>query len=177
MSPALVRTTLLATLLSVATSAQAITPAQAGALPVPANNIVGTWIVLATVAPCGVPVPPTALQAIVVFHAGGTLSDTSSLPLTGVPTPFGLSVRGPAHGTWKYDPLTNRYTYQTRFYWFVNGVYHGYQQVGPQEITLAADGLTYEGVVHAERWVFDPATQTHSKALDFCGSQISERFP
>lgn len=176
MSTALVRIALLAALLAPASGAFAVNPSDNGALPVPANRIVGTWVVRGAVAPCGVPATPAPILANVVFNAGGTLAETNTFPLTGNPSPWGPSKRGPGFGTWEYDHKTNRYTYWIRFFWFVNDVYHGYQQVGPIEVGMTADGQTYSGDIHAERWIYDPATQTHSKALEFCGTQTGERF-
>ena len=176
MSTALVRITLLGALLSCTSGALAFAPSDTGALPVPANVIVGTWNVQGAVAPCGVSATPSPILATVVFHAGGTLSETNTFPLTGAPSPWGPSKRGPGYGTWEYDRKTDRYTYWIRFFWFVNDLYHGYQQVGPIVVALAPDGMSYTGPIQAERWIYDPATQTHSKALEFCGTQTGERF-
>jgi hypothetical protein len=89
-----------------------------------ANRLVGTWEALTRTGPCGGPFGPPFL-AFTVFHAGGTLTETNMAPLAGVPTPFGQAIRGPAFGTWSYDPRSKTYNAQMRFNWFIDGLYHG----------------------------------------------------
>lgn len=144
----------------------------------PANALVGSWSVRGTVGPCdGSGPPPRVLLATVAFHAGGTTTETNTFPISGVPSPWGLSARnGPGLGTWHYEPRHRRHLVQFRFDWFVDGVYHGYQQIQRQEIFMAADGQTYASTVRAARFQYDPATDTHFKIADFCGETFGERI-
>jgi hypothetical protein len=122
--------------------------------PAPGDRIVGTWEVAARLGPCGGPLGPPFL-AFIVFHAGGTLTDTTMAPLAGIPTPFGQSIRGPAFGTWAYDRRSRTYTAQQRFNWFVDGLYDGYQQVHFHRIELLADGSGLAGTLSATRNFID----------------------
>lgn len=170
------RRTLLALVLSAAAgtaAAQSLSPIRTGALPVPANRIVGLWSALGLVGPCTA-APTGPINAIVVYHAGGTLSTTDTLPATGgIPNLHGiagLNTRGPGHGRWSYDPVTRRYEVVFRFNWFVNGLYHGYQQV-EREVTLSADGQELSGPINAARYFANG-----TKYLDFCGAEVSHRI-
>lgn len=162
--------------LAAATAAQASNPAHSGGSPTPANAIVGVWMGRIAIAPCGLPVPSPGFLASVVFHAGGTLTETNTFPLAGMPTPLGLSARnGPGMGTWRYDPQTGRYATRLRFDWWVDGVYNGYQDI-TQEIDLSPDGNSYTSTIFATRHAYDPVSQTHSAAVEFCGEGSSERY-
>jgi len=167
------RRTLIALVLILLTANVAAQTANSGASGVPANRIVGLWSALGFVGPCGAP-PTNPINAIVVFHAGGTLSTSDTLPATGgVPNLHGitgLNTRGPGYGRWSYDPTTQRYHVLFRFNWFVNGVYHGYQQV-EREVTLSTDGLELSGDIQAARYFADG-----TKYIDFCGAEISDRI-
>lgn len=177
MTSAFARTAGLALFGLATATALADAPPQTGIPPTPVNAIVGTWQMTGGVAPCGVPVPPTPIRALVTFHAGGTLTETNDFPLAGNPSPWGLSARnGPGLGSWSYNRSTDTFTYKGRFYWWVDGVYHGYQQLGPNEVGLSPDGLVFFGEIRAERWVYDPLTQTHSKAVEFCGEHTATRL-
>lgn len=100
-------------------------PTTTGALPTPANRIVGLWGVEATVRPCSNPAaPPRVVRNTLLFHAGGTVTENpGALPtVVGVGRSFGL-------GTWAYDPESGRYGGMLRFDSYLNGVYSGYQTV------------------------------------------------
>lgn len=146
--------TVLLLLLSSGSVIAATSPAQPVDLTPPANQIVGTWEAAARTGPCGGPFGPPFL-AFTVFHAGGTLTETNMAPLAGVPTPFGQAIRGPAFGTWHYDRPSRTYTAQMRFNWFVNGFYHGYQQIHFDQMELAADGSTLSATFSATRDFLD----------------------
>jgi len=154
-------------------AAQSGSPATTGALPTQANRIVGLWSALGLVGPCGAP-PTSPINAIVAFHAGGTLSTSDTLPATGgIPNLHGIAgfnTRGPGYGRWSYDPVTQRYGVVFRFNWFVNGFYHGYQQV-EREVTLSADGQELSGPINAARYFANG-----DKYMDFCGEEVSDRI-
>jgi hypothetical protein len=120
----------------------------------PASRIVGTWEAAARTGPCGGAFG-SPLLAFTVFHAGGTLTETSMAPLGGVPTPFGQAIRGPAFGTWAYDRSSGTYTAQMRIHWFVDGFFHGYQQIHFDRIKLAADGSSVSSTFSAIRHFVD----------------------
>ena len=152
----------------VATGGTLPTADTTGAMPVPANRIVGLWDNVGQVAPCGQPLNPP-FRNLNAFSAGGTLSGDNSFPLAGVPSPWGLSARGPMYGTWRYDLRTGRYYSTGRFYWFVNGVFHGWNHV-TREIDLSPDGRTFEATIRAQRYFVngDPP-------VDICGFEHGYR--
>jgi hypothetical protein len=133
----------------------------------PANAIVGTWEFTVQLGPCNGPLNP-AFRAMTVFHMGGTLSESNATPLVGVPSPWGLSQRGPAYGSWRYDPTSGRYTAQMRFYWFVNGVLHGHQLI-ERQLTVAGDQM--DGTITAERHFVDGTIPT----AHLCGIESGVR--
>lgn len=120
------RALLTTALLIVATPALAQSdPASTGAIAVPANRIVGLWEALATVRPCNIPAAPARdVRNNLLFHAGGTVTENpGGLPnATGPSRSFGL-------GTWRYDPVSNRYTGMLRFDTYLNGAYTGYTTI------------------------------------------------
>lgn len=177
MSTARVLSTSLALFGLTALAVHAGPPPATGVPSTPGSAIVGTWEMGGGVAPCGAPVPPTPIRALVTFHAGGTLTETNDFPLAGNPSPWGLSSRnGPGLGSWNYDRRTDTYTYRGRFYWWVDGVYHGYQELGPNVVALGPDGKLFLGEIRAARWVYDPVAKTHTKAVEFCGEHTARRI-
>lgn len=168
MSTTLARTATLLLCLPAAFALQAGGAASTGAPAGKANEIVGTWRVQGLTGPCANPAVRFPIDAIVMFNAGGTLN------MLGPGNPLASS---PGLGTWSYDPATKRYSKQFRFHWFDNGEYIGYQQIGPMAFDLAPDGQTWTGVVQAERWVYDPVSDTHFKAFDACGEESAVRLP
>ena len=57
-----------------------------------------------------------------------------------------------------------------RFNWFVDGFYHGYQQIDRQ-ITLNASGTELSGAINAARYLANG-----TKHMDFCGQETSTRI-
>lgn len=171
MQSTLTRSCAAACLMLGASLAEASTPATTGASPAAANRIVGTWTASVRTGPCGGNLGPPFL-ATTVFHAGGTLSETNAAPLAGIPSPWGLSVRGPAFGTWSYDPRSGTYSASMRFNWFVNGVYHGYQQIDWPELVLSLGDSVLSGSFTGERLFAsgDPPAVN-------CGTVTQVRFP
>jgi hypothetical protein len=147
----------------------AANPSRGGPPPMPANQIVGTWEYTVQLGPCNGPLNPP-FRAIGAFHLGGTLSESNATPLTGVPSPWGPSVRGPGYGAWRYDPTTGRYHAHMRFYWFVNGVLHGHQQID-RELTMVSDTLM-TGTITAERHFVDG-----TPPVPICGIEEGARWP
>lgn len=139
--------------------------------PAPAERIVGTWEALTRTGPCDGPFGPPFL-AFTVFHAGGTLSETNMAPLGGVTTPFGQAIRGPAFGTWSYEPRSRSHSAQMRFNWFVDGFYHGYQQIHFERIDVATDGNTMTATFTAERHFIDGRPPVPN-----CGDVVMVRTP
>lgn len=144
----------------------------------PADALTGSWTVQAIIHPCdGSGPPPREITALQTFHLGGTMTETNNFPLAGVPSPFGVSVRnGPGLGTWSYDPRTRVYTASFRFNWYVDGVYHGYQSIERQDITLSRDGRSFQSVVDARRYAHDPVTGEDELIAVFCGESWGERY-
>ena len=136
-----------------------------------ANRLVGTWEASVRVGPCGGPLLPPYL-AFTVFHFGGTLTETNMAPLGGAPTPWGVSVRGPAFGTWDWDPATRSYRGQMRFNWYVGGFYHGYHQVVFERLELTADSASMTGTFTGARHFADG-----SPPVPNCGEAEFVRTP
>jgi hypothetical protein len=147
----------------------AANPSRGGPPPSAANQIVGTWEYTVQLGPCNGPFNPP-FRTTTAFHLGGTLSESNATPLTGVPTPWGFSVRGPGYGTWRYDPDTGRYHAHKRFYWFIDGVLHGHQQID-RELTLVNDTLM-TGTITAERHFVSGAAP-----VALCGIEEGVRWP
>lgn len=156
-----------------AAPAGAADPTLDGRLPVPANRIVGLWSAVVDVGPCNGS-PNNRIAATIAYHAGGTLSETNVMPISGIPNMQGVpgnNQRGPGMGTWRYNPRTGQYTLTIRFNWYVNGVYNGYQSIHRDGVLLSADGKTLSGPVHATRYFADG-----SKYAEFCGSESATRL-
>jgi len=136
-----------------------------GALPVPANRIVGLWTTEAMVGPCGIP-PVAQIRNTLLFHAGGTVVENPRSPPTGA----NGNQRNQALGTWKYSARNRTYTLHLRFDNFVNGVYEGYSTVD-REMELSKDGTQVTGEVTSNRYL-DNGTLISS----VCGNATSTRL-
>lgn len=132
-----------ATLLAIALAA-ASTAAAAASLPEhhpgllrsPANRIVGTWEFQARMFTCDTRQTVMELRASSVFNAGGTMLDTNTAP---------PDTRGPAFGTWTYDPRSRRHLVQMRLYRYnPDGSFAGVAEVR-RTLTLSADGDSSSG--------------------------------
>lgn len=154
---------LLAVLLATTTGAAiAQSPGQTGALPTPANLVVGVWKVDVAVGPCSLPNPVAFFSAYSTFHAGGTLSDTNWAP---------PATRGPGQGVWEY--LGNG-QYASRFQFF------RYDQPGPAsgiqdvrvQVTLDAGGDGYTGVVNGQQLALDGTPV----GPPLCGEAVGSRI-
>lgn len=147
--------------LPVAAAAQSPNPLTTGALPVPANRIVGLWDTRVHVAPCGTTPPAQGFPALNLFHAGGTISASNNFPPTSV---------GPSYGTWVYDRHSRSYRAQMQFYWFTpTGQYDGYQHVR-RDITLSADHNGMDETVHSVRYAASGAA-----LAELCGYATANR--
>jgi hypothetical protein len=157
---------LAAAMLSVATPTLAqSSPATTGALPVPANRIVGLWEAVASVRPCNIPnAPPREVRNNLLFHAGGTVTENpGALPsVTGSSRSFGL-------GTWQYDPASNRYTGALRFDTYLNGLYTGYTTIDRDIALKSADAATGPVVVTA----YDTSD---NELIQLCGTANQRRL-
>ena len=163
---------LAAGLLASAGPALAGSPTTTGALATPANRIVGVWKNTALVGSCngGPAMPP---RQTLVFHAGGTFLDNSLFPPQGVPGIAGIGgihQRSIGVGAWSYDPLTDQYTLDQRFDWFVDNQYHGYQVVH-RTILLSNDGNAAAGPVQTTRYAADGTV-----VMALCGTASSTRL-
>ena len=169
------RRTILALVLSAAAgtvAAQPPSPVRTGALPVPANRIVGSWSNASSVGPCGGAPTSPGLQTI-VFSAGGTFLDNPRFPPGGLPNLNGVAgthQRSIGVGSWSYDPTTTQYTVDQRFDWYVNNLYHGYQVV-QRSILLSGDGQQAAGPVRTTRYAANG-----SIIVELCGSAVSTRL-
>lgn len=157
---------------ALASNAIAASPASNGALPVPANRIVGLWSNVATTGPCGV-TPVAQGRQTLTFSAGGTFLDNPRFPpngladLNGIP---GTHQRSIGIGTWDYNPRTGQYTVHQQFDWYVNNAYHGYQTVR-RDILLSNDGEQAAGSVQTVRYAASGAI-----VAELCGSAVSTRI-
>lgn len=146
-------------------------PFATGAMPVPANRIVGVWDNAAYVGPCGGTPSATPARQTVVFHAGGTFLDNARYPPQGIATPNGTMQRSIGVGSWEYSPRTGRWSLEQRFDFFKNNVYDGYQVISRSSILLSSDGKTMAGPVHAYR--YDAAG---TLVLEQCGTATATRL-
>ena len=160
-------------LLAPSTGAASRDPSSTGMLQLPANSIVGMWAAEVSVGPCN-GTPGNKMRATIVYHSGGTLSETNTMPISGIPNMQGVpgnNQRGPGMGTWSYNPRTGQYTLDIRFNWYVDGVYNGYQAIHRSNVIMSADGTQMGGPVHATRYFADG-----SKYAEFCGSESATRL-
>lgn len=136
------------------------------------HRLVGTYASTGSVTPCNNPTGTVSqINAMVTFHAGGTVSELARFPPAGIPWPGGgTQFRTSALGSWDYDPSADRYTAHFRFYWFVNNVYHGYQVV-ERDIQLDDSGNVAAGPVVSVRYLANG--QVFS---DQCGIATSTRI-
>ena len=140
-------------------AAQQPNPVHNGALPVPANRIVGLWATTVTVGPCQGG-PTMTFNGASVFHAGGTLGETN----TSAPTS-----RGPSQGIWKYQ---GRNQYKTKFQFFAylpDGSYDGIREISTTTI-LNNRATHYDATVRAR--FYNP---NGSLRVDLCGTVTGER--
>jgi hypothetical protein len=124
-----------------------------------ANRIVGLWSVQVTLGPCGAPANRSFI-ALNTFHAGGTLSDSNTLP---------GSLRSPGHGAWRY---VGRGMYEGRmqFYRFLpDGSYDGLQDI-TQTVELQGRGDRYESAVRARVLNVDGTLR-----VELCGLAVGRR--
>lgn len=143
-------------------AAQNGSPNTTGALPTPANRIVGLWQVQVNVGPCANPNIRESFLALSNYHAGGTLSDTNMNPPT---------TRGPGFGIWEHQ---GHGLYKTRFQfarYLPDGSFDGLLDVQPTVILNAA-GTSYSADVFAQ--VLDDEGNV---LLDVCGTANGERVP
>lgn len=144
-------------------AAQPPSPWQTGALPVPANRIVGLWQVNVTTAPCAGG-PTVVFSAFANFHAGGTVTDFNT---------FAPASRSTGMGIWRYiTPLRDgsaRYKLRFQFFRHVNGVLDGVQDIGGT-LRLAPDGNSYVHDVRARALNNDGSVR-----VELCGTGLAER--
>ncbi len=156
------RTLLALTLCLLAGNAAAqLSPARNGALPTPANSIVGLWQINATTGPC-TGGPTRSFIAAHAYHAGGTLSDAGRVPPTS---------RGPGQGIWDYR---GRGHYKTRFQFnrfLPDGSFDGVQDIR-NDLILSAAGSAYSATIYTR--VLNPDGSLRS---ELCGAANGERIP
>ena len=157
---------LAAAILTVATPALAQSgPATTGALPVPANRIVGLWEAVGTVRPCNIPTAPAReVRNNLLFHAGGTVTENPGA----LPSVIGPN-RSSGLGTWRYDEDSGRYTGMLRFDTYLNGVYSGYTTVDRNLTMDGADSAAGPVVVTA----YDAAG---NQLIQLCGTATQRRL-
>ncbi len=156
--------TLLAVLLAATTGSAVASPSQTGALPVPANRIVGTWKVDVAIGPCSLPNPVLFFSAYNTFHTGGTLSDFNWISPT---------FRSPGQGVWRYEGH-GKYASRFQFFRYDNpapATASGLQEARVQ-ITLDADGKGYTGVVNARQLDLDG----NPAGPPLCGTAVGTRL-
>ena len=164
---------IVALFVAVSVPASATDAAADGARSFAANRISGTWSTDADVRPCGTSLPFSKVRNTITFHDGGTVTENSRFPPSGVPNVYnvpGINQRSIGLGTWSFDPSADRYEMSVRFDWYVDGVYNGYQTVD-REITLSKDGDAFAGSVRSTRY-----DVSGSVIADLCGSAVDERL-
>jgi hypothetical protein len=100
----------------------------------PQSSLQGAWTAQVTLLDCpsGQPAGAPPFRAVVVFHAGGTLSEAS-----------GPSVqRTPSFGTWRREGGRDFSARSVLLTYDANGLWTGMQEIR-RTITLAADGLSF----------------------------------
>lgn len=135
-----------------------------GALPTPANRIVGVWKVDVAIGPCALPNPVAFFSAYNTFHAGGTISDFNWISPT---------LRSPGHGIWKHMGSGQ---YQTRFQFFrydnpPPATASGIQDIRVQ-VTLDAGGEGYTGVINGQQQNLDGSPA----GPPLCGQAVGTRM-
>lgn len=143
------------------------------AAPAQAMTLQGVWIVVTQQRNCTTDAPiGAAHRALVSYHAGGTLSDSSAVPS------FAIGQRSEGHGTWRHDGAQ---TYAVRWVAMLQfdtapntppgspGFQAGWQ-VATNTVTLSdADTFTSTGVSE----FLDLSGHVYRTA---CASRVGERF-
>lgn len=155
--------------LAIAATAANAGPSTTGALPTPANRIVGSWSNVATTGPCNAP-PTSSGNQTLVFSAGGTFFDNPRFPPGGIGAPGALRQRSIGMGTWTYDPKTGEYRVDQQFDWYLNNAYDGYQTIH-RTIVLSSDGNTASGPVLSIRY-----NAAGVATSEICGNAVSTRL-
>ena len=123
-----------------------------GAMPVPANRIVGAWDNQAFVGPCD-GVPSAVPQAVtVIFNPGGTFVDNPRFPPQGIVTPAGTMQRSIGLGSWAFVPGSGKWSMEQRFDWYKNNVYDGYQVITRTAMVVSGDGKRLTSPVEVSRY-------------------------
>lgn len=127
----------------------------------PANVIVGDWEFQGRFIDCTTGATVRPLRASSLFHAGGTMVDTSTAPTV---------VRGPGFGVWTYDPATNTYITEMRLNRYnPDGSFAGVNQVR-RVLKLSSDGNSATGTWTGQ--ILDPNEQPLANT---CGEETGVR--
>ncbi|HEY8586279.1 MAG TPA: hypothetical protein VIL60_06055 [Rhodanobacter sp.] len=138
-----------------------------------AGRIVGTYETSGGVSVCGSTFPPNPVGNTLMFHAGGTVTESPRFAPTGAQGVFGLPgvfTRTIGLGTWSYNPITRSYSMRLRYDFFIDGIYYGFGTVD-RDIKLSADGNQASGPVKASVY-----TAGGSTIVDLCGQVVSTRL-
>lgn len=157
-------------LLASAVTAHAGGPSTTGALPTPANHIVGTWSNISQVGSCATGALGPVLRQTLMFHAGGTFLDSSRFPPQGITTPGGVVQRSLGLGTWSYAPVSGEHSLRQQFDFYLNNVYDGYQVI-ERTMLLSNDRNTISGPVVAIRY-----NAAGAETSRLCGEALSTRL-
>lgn len=133
---------------------------ETGALPVPANRIVGLWATEVTIGPCQGG-PTMTIHGTSLFNAGGTMGETNTSAPTG---------RSHSQGIWRFLGWNQ---YQTRFRFYVfqpDGSYDGVQEVRTTTY-LNARATQYDATVNARFLNPDGSVR-----VQLCGSARGNRI-
>ena len=135
-------------------------PATTGALPTPANKIVGLWETQGTVRGCDTGLPVVQVRNNLLFHAGGTVSENIA-PVTS---------RNMGMGVWSYDAASGSYTMVIRFNRYSSGTLTGFSTV-ERQLQMSEDGQTISGEVLATHFNLDGTV-----LQELCGEATSTRL-
>jgi hypothetical protein len=147
--------------------------AAAGPTFAQAMTVQGTWLVVTQPRNCATEAPMgPAHRAIVTFHAGGTLSDSSAVQA------FAVGQRSEGHGVWRHD---GGHSYAARWVAMIQfdtpagtppgspGFVAGWQVATNTVVLSGPDSFTSTGVSE----FFDLNGQVYRVG---CASRVAERF-
>jgi hypothetical protein len=107
------------------------------------TRIVGAWLARVTLLDCATrqPLPAPPFRAVVVFHAGGTVSEAS-----------GPSVRRtPSFGEWRWVGRSGFFASSVLLTYDANGVFTGEQRID-RAIELSRDGREFVAATETQGW-------------------------
>lgn len=131
-----------------------------------ASRIVGAYETNALVRICGSAGPDRTVINTIIFNEGGTVVAMPRFPPQGA----GGYSRTIDMGTWSFNPRTNRYSVNLRFYGFTNGALSGTSTV-ERTLQMSIDNNSVTGPVHVTTYAPDGSVSEEQ-----CGTATSTRL-